>query len=154
MLSPPKVFVSYPHDSSLHKKWVKDLAIYLRNNGVNIILDQWDLSLGSDLASFMDQGLGTSDRVLLILTDNYINKSNKGTGGVGYEKMITSLEILNDQTTSKFIPVVRDVCGESKLPIFLGARLYIDLSKEDNQTEQRLELLKEIHKAQELKPPN
>ena len=53
----PKVFVSYSHDNEEHKEWVLQLAIRLRSNGVDIILDRWNLKLGSDLAAFMEQGL-------------------------------------------------------------------------------------------------
>ena len=45
----PKAFISYSHDSSDHKRWVAVLATKLRENGVDVILDQWDLSLGDDL---------------------------------------------------------------------------------------------------------
>lgn len=111
----PKVFVSYSRDSPSHKYWVKELAKYLRDNGIDAILDQWDLELGSDLAKFMEQGLSKSDRVLMVLTDNYNEKANSGNGGVGYEKMIATAEILEKKDTNKFIPVVRNVTEVSKL---------------------------------------
>jgi len=149
---PPKVFVSYSHDSPNHKEWVKDLAIYLRENGVDIILDQWDLALGTDLAMFMENGLSRSDRVLIIATNNYIEKANSGKGGVAYEKMIATAELLSGQDTNKFIPVVRNVTGDNKLPVFLGSRFYIDLSQDSDDIARRNELLKEIHKARDKKP--
>ena len=46
---PPKVFISYSHDSADHKEWVLDFATTLRNRGVDAILDQWDLKPGDDL---------------------------------------------------------------------------------------------------------
>ena len=39
----PTVFISYSHDSKVHKQWVLELAQKLRQNGVDIIIDQWDL---------------------------------------------------------------------------------------------------------------
>lgn len=53
----PKVFISYSHDSLSHKTWIKKLTTYLRNKGIDVILDQWDLALGSDIAKFMEHGL-------------------------------------------------------------------------------------------------
>jgi len=153
MSRPPKVFISYSHDNTYHKNWVKELATYLRDNGIDAILDQWDLALGSDLAKFMEHGLKKSDRVLIVSTDNYIEKADSGNGGVGYEKMIATAELLVEQDTNKFIPVVRNVKGKNKLPVFLGSRLYIDLSDNNDSQEQRIDLLKEIHKACESKPP-
>ena len=49
-MSTPKVFISYAHDSQEHKKWVLDLATMLRNNGVDAIIDQWELRPGDDLS--------------------------------------------------------------------------------------------------------
>ena len=150
---PPKVYISYSHDDSSHKKWVKDLATYLRGNGIDAILDQLDLALGSDLVKFMEHELSKSERVLVVLTDNYIKKADSGEGGVGYEKTIITAELFAGQDTNKFIPVVRNVIGNKKLPIFLGSRLYIDLSGANDCEGQRKKLLKEIHKARESKPP-
>lgn len=153
MPNPPKVFISYSHDDEPHKLWVKELATFLCHNGIDAILDQWDLSLGSDLAKFMENGLSQSERVLVVSTDNYIAKADSGNGGVGYEKMIATAELLAAQDTTKFIPVVRNVSGQKKLPIFLGSKLYIDLSLGVDSDERRNDLLRELHKAREPKPP-
>lgn len=66
--------------------------------------------------------------------------------------MIVTAELLKGLDSTKFIPVVRDVSGADKLPTFLGSRLYIDLSKEKDNDNQRLVLLKEIHKVRDPKP--
>ena len=76
----PKAFVSYSHDSQEHKKWVLDFATRLRNSGVDAILDQWELQPGDDLPHFMEKYLRTSDRVLMICTDQYVEKANTGAG--------------------------------------------------------------------------
>ena len=41
----PTVFISYSHDSDEHKNWVLQLATRLRSNGVDVILDRWNLNL-------------------------------------------------------------------------------------------------------------
>jgi hypothetical protein len=84
----PKVFISYSHDSQPHKDWVRDLATVLRANGIDVVLDQWDLSPGQDIAAFMAGGIQTADRVLLICTEQYVSKAEAGSGGVGYERLI------------------------------------------------------------------
>ena len=93
-----RVFISYSHDSEAHKSWVLDLATYLRENGIDALLDQWELELGDDLPSFMESGIRDTDRVLIISSDNYIQKANDGSGGVGYEKTIASAEMLSADT--------------------------------------------------------
>ncbi|WP_321822661.1 MULTISPECIES: toll/interleukin-1 receptor domain-containing protein [unclassified Burkholderia] len=152
MTPAPKVFLSYSHDDDNHKGWVLHLANQLVVNGVDVILDQWDLGLGQDLASFMEHSLSGSQRVLAICTDNYNKKANSGIGGVGYEKSILTAELLQNQNTNKFIPLVRGATG-NKVPTCLGSRFYIDFS-DDSQFQSKLdELLREILDSPKAKKP-
>lgn len=120
MTGSPKLFISYSHDSEPHKEWVYQLACKLVENGVDVVLDQWDVRLGSNLVQFMEKGLANSDRVLVLCTDNYNKKSNDGLGGVGYEKNILTGELFLNQGTSKFIPCIRNVSLQMKTPVCLG----------------------------------
>lgn len=141
----PLVFISYSHDSEDHKQWVLRLAIELRNYGVDAMLDQWDLSPGQDIARFMADGISSSARVLLVCSENYVAKANNGSGGVGYERLIVSAEVISATNTLKFIPVVRRNSKSNKLPVFLGARLYLDF-EDDSQFRINCErLAQEIH---------
>ncbi|NIM12247.1 MAG: TIR domain-containing protein [Candidatus Aminicenantes bacterium] len=124
----PKVFISYSHDSPTHKQWVAELAAELRKNRIDAILDQWDLGLGDDITKFMEDGLTESDRVLIICTENYVRKADAGEGGVAYERMIVTAELVRDLGTQKFIPIIKQKSKEPTLPKFLGARLYIGLT--------------------------
>lgn len=149
----PRVFISYSHDNESHKRWVNKLATVLRQNGVDVLLDQWELRLGDNLVRFMEQSVSGSDRVLVISTDNYVSKANGNKGGVGYEKMIVSSELLKDLNTNKFIPVVRKADSNNKLPICLSGRLFIDMSN-DSEFEFKIEeLLREIHNEPILTKP-
>lgn len=126
----PSAFISYSHDSQEHKKWVLDLATRLRNTGVDAILDQWELRPGDDLPHFMEKHLAGADRVLMICTDNYVAKANAGAGGVGYEKMIVTSDLLKNIDGNKVIPVVRQA-GTHLVPTFLKSKLFIDFSRDD-----------------------
>ena len=70
-MTTPIAFFSYSHDSPAHKDWVQHLASKLRENGVDAILDQWDLSPGQDVVAFMESSIAKADRVLLICTESY-----------------------------------------------------------------------------------
>ena len=149
-----RVFISYSHDSEIHKSWVLDLATYLRENGIDALLDQWDLELGDDLPSFMESGIRDTDRVLIICTDMYVQKANDGAGGVGYEKTIASAEmLLSGNDDRKFVPIIRNVERPDKLPTFLGAKLYMDLSEGLDTPENREHLLRRLHEIAPNKPP-
>ena len=40
--NPPKVFISYSHDSSEHKEQVLELSDRLRNDGIDCNIDQYE----------------------------------------------------------------------------------------------------------------
>lgn len=122
---PPRVFVSYSHDSEEHKNWVLQLAARLRSNGVDVILDVWNTKLGSDLALFMEQELSKSQRVICVCSDKYLEKANTGKGGAGYEKQIMTAELIVDQNTNWVIPLIKNNSLDRKTPTFLGGKKYI-----------------------------
>ncbi|HXD92124.1 MAG TPA: toll/interleukin-1 receptor domain-containing protein [Bacteroidia bacterium] len=140
----PMVFISYSHDSDEHKNWVLQLATRLRSNGVNVILDRWNLKLGSDLASFMEKGLSKSHRVICVCSENYIKKANDGKGGAGYEKQIMTAEFINDQNTNWVIPLIVNNSNSKKTPTFLGGRMYISFEEPNLYETKYVELLRDI----------
>jgi len=150
----PKVFISYSHDSPVHKKWVGELASKLIENGIDVILDQWDIGPGDDIPKFMEKSVTEADRVLVICTETFVKKADGGKGGVGYEAMIVTGELIRDLGTSKFIPVVRQKSKDAVLPKAVSTRFYINLSEEQNFDEQFEILLRELHQVPTItKPP-
>lgn len=135
-----KIFVSYSHDSEEHKSWVNDLVVSLRQKSYDIQFDQTDLKAGHDLVRFTERGVTESDYVITVCTDKYNAKADNGHGGVGYEKMIITSEILANQSTEKFIPIIRNVSNERKTPVCLSTRLYIDFSEDNLFNEKLIEL--------------
>jgi hypothetical protein len=145
-VSPPRVFISYSHDSAEHKKWVLDFATTLRNRGVDAVLDQWELKPGDDLPQFMEQNLAAADYAIMVCTPRYVKKANAGEGGVGYEKMIMTSASLAKISENKVIPIIREK-GNPATPTFLQTKLYIDFSK-DAEVEFALDdLLRHLLKA-------
>ena len=149
----PKVFISYSHDSDEHKKWVLNLATKLRRHGVDITLDQWDLRIGQDLRFFMEQGINSAKLVLCICSKNYVEKSNNGNGGTGYESMILTQELLRNVNTDYIIPIIRNNTTNQKLPICLGTKLYIDFEEDDKFYDRYRELIERIYSQDKLKKP-
>ncbi|KEK26824.1 toll/interleukin-1 receptor domain-containing protein [Shewanella xiamenensis] len=128
----PKVFFSYSHDSEEHKAWVLALATRLEENGVAVTLDQWDLRVGDDLPYFMESGLTDADRVVLICTESYVKKANDmRSGGVGYEKMIITAQIMADLGSNRVIPIVVNNDSSNKTPTFVSSKLYLSFEPSD-----------------------
>lgn len=140
----PKVFFSYSHDDEKHKQWVLQLSTRLRANGVDVILDRWNLSLGQDLPYFMEQGLSESHRVVCVCSEQYVSKSDAKSGGVGYEKQIITAELLSDLNSRWVIPLIRNNNSNKKVPTFLNGRLYIDFNDDIFYETRYEELLRDL----------
>lgn len=153
MIEHPKVFISYSHDSDEHKEWVLYLSTKLRNHGVDVIMDQWDLRLGSDLGFFMEQGLTKSHLVLCICTESYVTKSNNRGGGTGYEATIMNQPLLTNANSEHIICIVKNNPLEQKVPTILAGKLYIDFSNENNFHTNYEQLLYRIYNEDQSKKP-
>ena len=91
----PKLFISYSWTSPAHEQWVLNLATELRESGVDVILDKWDLKEGHDAHAFMEKMVADQaiKKVALICDQLYSEKANGRSGGVGIEAQIISPEI-------------------------------------------------------------
>lgn len=141
---PPKVFISYSWTSPEYEETVLELATRLRNDGIDIVLDKWELKEGQDKYHFMEQMVKSDDvkKVLLLCDKKYKEKADSRKGGVGTESQIISQEIYNNVSQEKFIPIVmkRDESGKEYLPVFVKNRIFVDLS-DDERYEQGYERL-------------
>lgn len=151
--SPPTVFISYSHDNPEHKRWVLEFAGKLRGNGVDVIIDAWDLRPGDDVPKFMERGVRGSSRVLMICTEKYVAKANDGVGGVGYEAMIVTSELVRDLGTAKFIPIIRQNTDHPEVPTSVSTRRYVNLSDGVNRGGDMETLLRDLHSIPPEKPP-
>lgn len=146
---PPKVFISYSWSGPEHEQFVIDLATALRSHGVDAVLDKWDLQPGQDKYVFMESMVtdATVSRVLVICDKKYQDKANVRAGGVGTESQIISAELYGKVNQTKFIPVVceYDDDGAPCLPIFMKARIYVDISSDERYGEGLDHLLRLIY---------
>lgn len=102
------------------------------NDGVDVVLDIWDLKEGDDKYVFMET-MVTDESVthVLIFSDSeYTTKADARKAGVGTESQIISREVYSKVQQSKFIPIVCEFndTGEPFLPTFLKSRIWIDFS--------------------------
>ena len=150
----PVCFISYAWESEQHSTWVRELAEYLQRNGVNTILDQWDLRPGMDMAHFMEKSISTSDYVLLICTPLFSQKANEGIGGVGYEKNIVTSEILKKiKPDTNIVPILRIGDDKNSIPTYLGSKNYLDFRQNDKFEKNIKNLLRHIYNIPKFKRP-
>lgn len=154
-MNTPKVFLSYSWDDSEHKRWVLNLAKALVANGVDVILDQYELQLGRNLTHFMERAVQDADKVILIMTENFKLKAEGRQGGVGYEFSMINAEWYKNQTdNTKFIPVLRGKDRKKSVPIFVDAFISLDMSDDSRFEENMEELLRTIYNKPKVVKPN
>ncbi|MDM8293465.1 toll/interleukin-1 receptor domain-containing protein [Faecalicoccus pleomorphus] len=141
----PTVFISYSQEDEEHKEWVRKLATRLLSDGIQAIVDQYDLELGDRLPQFMEESISNVDYVLVICTPIYKTKSDARKGGVGYEGHIISSELLTKGNERKFIPIIRKGDIASSLPNCLASKLGLLLTNENEYEINYMKLVATIY---------
>jgi len=119
------------------------------SDGVDAVLDVWDLNEGDDKNAFMERMVADESvtHVLIFCDSEYAAKANARRAGVGTESQIISQEVYAKVRQSKFIPVVCefDADGEPHLPTFLKSRIWIDFSSPEATNENWERLIRVLH---------
>lgn len=153
----PRVFISYSWSSPEHRDLIRQWAEQMVADGVDVVLDVWDLKEGDDKYAFMEK-MVTDESVshVLVFTDSeYAAKADARKAGVGTESQIISSEVYSKVQQSKFIPVVCEFTdtGEPYLPTFLSTRIWIDFSSPEAANENWEQLIRLLYgKPAHVKP--
>lgn len=128
----PKVFISYSWSSQGHQARIREWGEHLLSDGVDVVLDVWDLKEGDDKYAFMERMVTDESvsHVLMFCDSDYARKADARKSGVGTESQIISQEVYTKARQSKFIPIVCEFSenGEPCTPAFLKSRIWIDFS--------------------------
>lgn len=153
----PRVFISYCWEPIENKVKTISLAEKLVSNGVDVILDVWDLKEGQDKYKFMEKMVNSPEisRVLIICNEKYKEKADQRKGGVGSESMIISEGVYSNAEQIKFIPVIFEKNEEGKpyLPTYVSSCIYIDLSDDEFYEIEYEKLLRNIFEKPLYKKP-
>jgi predicted transcriptional regulator len=129
IIANPVVFISYSWDDEDHKNWVLNLTKRLFENGVQVILDRYELKPGANMLHFMESAIPKADKVLIIFTPNYKLKAEKRQGGVGYEYSILNIALYNEMVNNtKYIPVLKAGTFQESVPAFMQQFIAVDMT--------------------------
>jgi TIR domain len=145
---PLRVFISYTRTSSEHQDWVRDLAKYLRENGIDARLDVWHLRPGIDLPQWMCNKIDLADRILIVCNEEYASKASDRLGGVGWEIRLIQGDLLQSQSSNpkKYLPILRGHFSEKSVPSFLRGVYALSWGEADSD-KIREQLLREIYEV-------
>ena len=153
----PKIFISYSWNRQKTQDDVIELATRLVHDGVDVVLDKWDLKEGNDKYAFMESCVSDEsiDHVLIICDQAYQEKADGRKGGVGDETVVISPEVYGNMKQTKFIPLIfeRDENDEPFMPVYLKSKKYIDFSNEEEYEKSYEELLRILYATPINKKP-
>lgn len=145
----PKLFISYSWTSREHEEWVLQLATELCENGVDVVIDKWNLKEGHDSHAFMEKMVTDPSvtKVAIVCDKVYAEKADGRSGGVGTETQIISPELYAKEDQNKFVAIVteKDDQGKAFLPVYYRSRIYIDLSDADLYAKNFEQLLRWVY---------
>lgn len=107
-----RIFISYSHDSSAHKTFVRGIADQLRSDGLDCRLDQYINGFPAEgWQRWMEDQVEQADFVLLVCTPDYLEryrgKARDGGRGVNFEGVVISQTLYDAYyRNTKFIPVL------------------------------------------------
>lgn len=152
---PPKVFISYSHDSDEHKQRVLELADRLRRDGIDTTTDQHETSPSEGWPRWVKKQITESDFILVVCTPIYqerVELLGKGDGGRGedWESVLTLQDLYNRSANDeRIIPVVFSKENVSYIPVPLQSAIYYLLTAEKGYQL----LLRRLHTPLEEKAP-
>src|SRR5436305_3474937 len=133
---PPRVFVSYSHDSPAHMDRVLALCDRLRRDGVDVDLDQYESAPTAGWPRWTQRQIEAADFVLVVCTEVYRRRfdgtEEKGRGlGSRWEGAILT-QVFYDAAaeTGKLVPVVFSAEDAAHIPTVLRGLMHYDLGSD------------------------
>lgn len=111
-VQPPRVFISYSHDSEAHKDRVLQLADRLRRDGIDAVIDRYEPAPPDGWPHWMQEQIECADFVIMVCTEVYHRRVAKrelpckGLGGTWEGHLIYAEFYRAGASSRKFLPVV------------------------------------------------
>jgi hypothetical protein len=124
----PRCFINYSWGVTEHERWVFVLAKDLRNAGINVIFDRWDVHPGSSLSKFIEK-IVTSDYVIVVGTPNLREKYDTEDADPVVDAELRLINTKLRQRTNKregVLPLLLDGTLETSFPPMFGDSAYLD----------------------------
>lgn len=134
---PPRVFVSYSHDSAVHADSVLQLSDRLRAAGIDAIIDQYELSPSEGWPRWMEKQIQCASFVLMVCTEHYRHLvMGDGVTGIGHDACwqgnLIYQHIYNAGTHNiKFIPILFEHGSYDHIPTPLQGTTHYHLETDE-----------------------
>jgi hypothetical protein len=131
------IFISYSHDSVEHVKTVLELSNKLRSEGIDCVLDQYEVSPPEGWPRWMDKEIKKAKYVLMICTENYykrvMDEEPEDVGmGIKWEGHLIYQHIYNaGSQNTKFIPILLSSNDKKNIPTPLQGATYYTVDDQE-----------------------
>lgn len=140
-----RVFISHTSSTDAAVEWVKELALFLIDKGLQARLDRFHLRRGMDLPQWMTNELALANKVIVVCDETYKQKADGRLGGVGWETMIIQGDMANlPPDSTKYQVVVRAEDINLALPMYLRTKYAFHARPSDTRNSFRDELVREL----------
>src|SRR5471032_651174 len=124
-MAPPKIFISYSHDSLAHEAKVLALANRLRGDGIDAVLDQYETFPPVGWIQWMKRQVRDAQFVLVVCTETYRRRADGdeepgvGLGAIYESQRIQQLLYDAGGVNERFIPVLLGESERQHIPLDL-----------------------------------
>ena len=138
---PPRVFISYSHDSVEHQERVLGLADRLRADGIDAEVDQYNAAPPEGWPLWCERQIEAADVVLMVCTETYHRRVSgdeergKGLGVVWEARIIRQLLYDAGAVSDKFVPVLFSDTSPEQIPTPIKGRTRYVVDTEDGYEE-------------------
>ena len=129
--NPPRVFISYRHDSEDHVDRVLELSDLLRSEGIDASIDFYESSPSQGWARWSLDELEAARFVLVVATKGYYDafRGRDGVGGnAAWQGFVLTSELFSKGDLSRFVPIVFGDPDREWVPEPLRSATIFDLS--------------------------
>ncbi len=142
---PVRAFISHTTATESDVEWVKQLALFLIEHGIQARIDRFHLRRGMDLHQWMCNELALADKVIVICDRAYKHKAEGRLGGVGWETMIIQGDLANlSPESTKYQVIVREENLAEGLPAYLRTKYAFHAQPSDTTLSFREDLVREL----------
>jgi small GTP-binding protein len=139
----PTCFISYAWGTNEHQRWVMQLAKDLRNAGIDVLLDRWNVVPGANLDRYIEQIMET-DFVVVVGAPGLVQKYNSKTS----DPVVTAeLEMLNlrlrqpNKYGHTILPILVEGDSASAFSPQLQKLVYVDFKQSEQYFRQLFDMI-------------
>jgi SEFIR domain len=136
-MTPPKVFISYSHETIAHQERVLGLADRLRADGIDAEIDLYNASPPEGWPLWCERQIRAADFVLMVCTETYFSrvsgeeKRGKGLGVVWEARIIRQLLYDAGAVSDKFVPVLFSDSSAEHIPTPIKGGSWYAVDRDD-----------------------